>query len=47
MLISLAYLRRRVGDFKADRVLYFVDIRQALHKAGFAVAAAAGSTTRG
>lgn len=40
---DLACLRRRVGDFKADRVLYFVDARQALHfKQVFAVAAAAG-----
>ena len=36
-------LRRRIGDFEADRVLYFVDARQALHfKQVFAVAAAAG-----
>ena len=40
---DLACLRRRVGDFKADRVLYFVDARQTLHfKQVFAVAAAAG-----
>jgi arginyl-tRNA synthetase len=40
---DLACLRRRIGDFKADRVLYFVDARQALHfKQVFAVAAAAG-----
>ena len=40
---DLACLRRRVGDFKADRVLYFVDARQALHfKQVFAVATAAG-----
>lgn len=40
---DLACLRRRVGTFKADRVLYFVDARQALHfKQVFAVAAAAG-----
>ncbi len=40
---DLACLRRRIGDFKADRVLYFVDARQALHfKQVFAVAEAAG-----
>ena len=40
---DLACLRRRIGDFKADRVLYFVDARQALHfKQVFAVADAAG-----
>ena len=40
---DLACLRRRISDFKADRVLYFVDARQALHfKQVFAVAAAAG-----
>ena len=40
---DLACLRRRIGDFKADRVLYFVDARQSLHfKQVFAVAAAAG-----
>ena len=40
---DLACLRRRIGDFKADRVLYFVDARQALHfKQVFAVAQAAG-----
>ena len=40
---DLACLRRRIGVFKADRVLYFVDARQALHfKQVFAVAAAAG-----
>ena len=40
---DLACLRRRIGDFNADRVLYFVDARQALHfKQVFAVAAAAG-----
>ena len=40
---DLACLRRRIGNFKADRVLYFVDARQALHfKQVFAVAAAAG-----
>jgi arginyl-tRNA synthetase len=40
---DLACLRRRVGTFKADRVLYFVDARQALHfKQVFAIAAAAG-----
>ena len=40
---DLACLRRRIGDFKADRVLYFVDARQTLHfKQVFAVAAAAG-----
>ena len=39
---DLACLRRRIGDFKADRVLYFVDARQALHfKQVFAVADAA------
>ena len=45
---DLACLRRRVGDFKADRVLYFVDARQALHfKQVFAVAAAAGISNAG
>tara|TARA_X000000950_G_scaffold271638_1_gene353051 strand:- start:791 stop:2497 length:1707 start_codon:yes stop_codon:yes gene_type:complete len=40
---DLACLRRRIGNFKADRVLYFVDARQALHfKQVFAVADAAG-----
>ena len=40
---DLACLRRRIGDFNADRVLYFVDARQALHfKQVFAVAAAGG-----
>ena len=40
---DLACLRRRIGEFKADRVLYFVDARQSLHfKQVFAVAAAAG-----
>ena len=40
---DLACLRRRIDDFRADRVLYFVDARQALHfKQVFAVAAAAG-----
>lgn len=40
---DLACLRRRIGDFKANRVLYFVDARQALHfKQVFAVADAAG-----
>ncbi|NCF44996.1 MAG: arginine--tRNA ligase [Proteobacteria bacterium] len=40
---DLACLRRRIGDFKADRVLYFVGARQALHfRQVFAVAAAAG-----
>ena len=40
---DLACLRRRIGDFKADRVLYFVDARQTLHfKQVFAVAEAAG-----
>ena len=40
---DLACLRRRIGEFEADRVLYFVDARQALHfKQVFAVAAAAG-----
>ncbi|MDG1704896.1 MAG: arginine--tRNA ligase [Pseudomonadales bacterium] len=40
---DLACLRRRIGGFKADRVLYFVDARQALHfKQVFAVALASG-----
>ena len=44
---DLACLRRRIGDFKADRVMYFVDARQALHfKQVFAVAAAAGISNR-
>ena len=39
---DLACLRRRIRDFEADRILYFVDARQALHfKQVFAVAAAA------
>ena len=45
---DLACLRRRIGDFKADRVLYFVDARQALHfKQVFAVAEAAGISNSG
>ena len=45
---DLACLRRRIGDFKADRVLYFVDARQALHfKQVFAVAEAAGISNPG
>ena len=40
---DLAALRYRIGDLRADRVLYFVDARQALHfKQIFAVARAAG-----
>lgn len=45
---DLACLRRRIGEFKADRVLYFVDARQALHfKQVFAVARAAGISNDG
>ena len=40
---DLAALRYRIGDLRADRILYFVDARQALHfKQIFAVARAAG-----